>query len=280
MIDEAAAPDPAPGGTRAGGRHRLETPMNRPCCATPAVRRLRLAVLAALALAALLPLAARPHDGEAAPELVAEALFLCDPLPPGGRDLALSVVVEEGEPDPGTGERRLATSPRLQLAMALSDRVGFTADAGIATDGAAIDAPGASLKVLLRAPGRGRTGLSASLDLFGSTHSPADSEAGLGLGAIRSAGRVALRASASLATGVASWSPHLHGGVSAAVALGARWRALGELVADVSGGEAMVAAGPAVKLAIGEGAALMAGALFPVTPGAAPSLAVQLTRAL
>jgi hypothetical protein len=97
---------------------------------------------------------------------------------------------------------------------------------GLGGDGEVVHTPTASLKVLLRSPGPGRTGLSASLDLLGSTHSLAGTEAGLGLGAIRQVGRVGLRASASLATGASAWSPHLHAGASAALALGGRWRAL------------------------------------------------------
>jgi hypothetical protein len=271
----------------AGAFDRPETPMDLPCLATPAARRTG---FASLALAVLLPLAARPDDATAgiaaraeapAPEIVAEAHFLCDPMPPGGRDLNLSVVVEEGEPDPETGDASLVTFPRLQLAMALGDRWGLTADVGLAAGGGALDAPGASLKLLLRAPDAGRTGLAASLDLYGSTHSLVESEAGLGLGAIHSLGRVALRAGASLATGLSGWSPHLHAGVSAAVALGDRWRALAEVVTDVAGGEAVVSAGPTVKLALGERTALMAGALFQVGPdAAAPSFSFQLTQAI
>lgn len=253
-------------------------------------RALRAVPLAALAAAALLPLAARAQDvvlaaaregGSPAPEVVAEALFLCDHLPPGGRDVNLSVSVQEGEADPVTGETDLYLAPRIQLAMAITERVGFTADVGFATGGEALDAPGASLKVLLRDGAPGRTGLAASLDLFGSTHSLEETEAGLGLGAIRAVGPVALRAAASVATGVSSWSPHLHAGASAAYELGARWRLLGEVVADVAAGEALLSAGPTVKVALGERTSLMGGALFPVDqPGAAPTFAFQLTQAL
>jgi hypothetical protein len=253
-----------------------------PACCSRSVRRARRAVLlAALAAAALLPLAARPHEPAIPPEVVAEALFLCDHLPPGGRDLNLSVAIRRRDPDPASGAAGLAVAPRAQLAIALSERVGLTADAGIATEGRAIDAPGASLKLLLSRPVPGRTGLAASLDLFGSTHALRETEAGLGLGAIRSLGRLALRAGASAATGVSSWSPHLHAGASAAAALGARWRALVEVVADVRAGAAALSAGPTVKVALGDATALMAGALFPATARAPrPTLALQLTRAL
>jgi len=256
--------------------------MNRACCSSPAPRRARRAALVALlAAAALLPLVARSHDPAAPPQVVAEALFLCDHLPPGGRDVSLSVAVRRRDPDPATGAAPLALAPRAQLAMALSDRVGFTADLGIAAEARPVDAPGASLKLLLQPPAPGRTGIAASLDVFGSTRAMADTEAGLGLGAIRSFGRFALRAGASVASGVASWSPHLHAGASAATALGGRWRALLEVVTDVGAGAATVSAGPTVKLALGDATAVMAGALFPVTAtGAGPTFAFQLTRSL
>jgi hypothetical protein len=224
-----------------------------------------------------------PHaeDGSPPRELVAEALFLCDSIPPGGRDVNLSVALQRSE-DPETGDTSLVSSPRLQLALGLGERLGLTADVGLETTGdAALDTPGASLKLLLRDPGDGRrTGLSASLDLFGSTHSLEETEAGLGLGAIRAVGPVALRAAASVATGVRSWSPHVHAGLSAALALGARWRALAEVVADVRGGEAELAAGPTLKLALGERTALMAGALFEAASPRTPLFTFQLTRSM
>lgn len=216
------------------------------------------------------------------PEVVAEALFLCDPLPPGGRDLNLALAIREGERDPATGDAGLALLPRMQLAVALGERVGFTADVGVATDGGTVfHSPGASLKLLLRPPGPGATGLAASLDLFGATHALSGSEAGLGLGAIRPLGSLALRASLSAATGVSAWSPHLHGGLSAAMALGPRWRALAEVVTEVGHGEATLAAGPTVKVSLLERVALMAGALFQLAPGnALPVFTVQLTQSL
>lgn len=262
--------------------------MNRaPSCCTPPSRRFRHSVLLALlGVAALAPLLARSQEpelaleAEAEGELVAEALFLYDALPPGGRDLNLSLAVADGEPDPVTGETKLETSPRLQLAMGLGERVGFTVDVGIDTEGA-LDTPGASLKLLLRAPDAHTTGLAASLDLYGSTHSIDETEAGLGLGAIRSIGRVALRASAAVASTISSWSPHLHAGASAALALGDRWRALAEVVTEVQSGDVAVSAGPTLKVALHERTALMAGALFPVSPAAGtPLFTIQLTQSM
>jgi hypothetical protein len=72
----------------------------------------------------------------------------------------------------------------------------------------------------------------------------------------------------------------VHGGVSAALALGSRWRVLGEVVADGQGGQLALGMGPTVKVTIGEHAALMAGALFQVGPAASPTFALQLTSAL
>ena len=114
-----------------------------------------------LAAAALLPAPARADDPAAAPELVAEALFLCDALPPAGYAVNLTAAA---------APRYVAS--RAQLAIGLSERIGVTADVGFASGGA-LDAPGASLKVLLRDPAPGRTGLAASLDAFGSTRASA-----------------------------------------------------------------------------------------------------------
>lgn len=239
----------------------------------------RLAALLVSFAALVAPHATRAHDAPS-PELVAEALYLRDDLPPGGRDLNLSVGVAEGEPDADTGKTSFTASPRLQLAMALGERVGFTADLGLVNDGATIDSPGASLKVLLRAPDVETMGLAASVDLFGSTDSFDETEAGLGVGAIRSFGRLALRAAVGVASGVSSWSPHMHGGVSAAVALGSRWRVLGEIVADGASGEVALGAGPALKVTLTEKTALMAGALFQVEPAATPTFTAQLTTSM
>jgi hypothetical protein len=252
---------------------------------------LRRALVAGLALA---PLLARPQGvslarsrevppaAAEAPPLVAEALFLCDPLPPGGRDLNLVLAVARGEPDPATGRASYAVLPRLQLALGLGERVGLTAEVGVAAAGSlALESPAASLKVLLREPGEGRTGLAMNLDLYGSIHSLLEAEAAVGLGAIRAVGPVTLRASATLASGVREWSPHLHVGSSAALALGSAWRALGEVVTEVRREGIGLSAGPTVKVALGESTALMAGALFQLSGGPRlASLTTQLGQAL
>jgi hypothetical protein len=227
-------------------------------------------VLAALALAAALALPARGRGDE----LVAEAAFLADTLPPGGRDLSLSMTSSAASP---------ALAPRAQLAMALGPRLGFTTDAGVHRMGErlALDAPCASLKVLARAPRPGRTGISLSLDLLGSAHSVDEVEAGAGVGAVRALGPVTLRAAAWGASGVTAWSPHLHGGLSAALAFGRGVRVVGEAVADLARAGEALAAGPTVKVALGERAALAAGALVGIGPAAdRATFFVQLSRSL
>lgn len=246
--------------------------MPAPCCASPRVRRARRLVLLALILAAaILPLLAHGDDA-----VVAEALFLCDPLPPGGRDLNLSLAVEDGE-----------ALPRAQLAVALSERLGLTADVGLAPlegGGLALDAPGASLKLLLRAGGPGRLGLAASLDLLGASD-PADTAAALGLGLVRGAGPVTLRAGASISTALATAptarGAGLHLGGSAAAALGHRVRVLAEAIAERADAAWALAAGPTLKVQLGEVTSLAVGALAGASPGAPPLRAmVQLTRGL
>jgi hypothetical protein len=251
-----------------------------PCCRAAGPRRARLALLLALAVAAaVLPALARPSDDGA--ELVAEAMYVCDPLPPGGRDVIVSVAFAREPAAPGGGAPELLAAPRVQLALALSDRVGITADVGLdAGRPTGLDAPGASLKVLLRDPAGGRLGLAASLDVFGA-RAWGDTELALGLGAIRAVGPVTVRASGSLASPMRGLGPHLHAGASAALALGARWRALAEVVGEVGSGERSLAAGPAVKVQLPAGAALMAGLLFAVVPQARPAtFTVQLAHAL
>jgi len=247
----------------------------------------RAAVAAAIALSLLprAPAAREPErsPGDAAPEIVADALFLCDPLPPGSRDLSLSFALARGEPDPLTGEAGVVASPRLQLAAPLGERLGFTVDVGLGTAGdVALDSPGASLKALLREPGAGRIGLAASVDLFGSTRALRDAEIGVGLGALGGAGPLGLRASASVVTPLSGFTPRLHAGASAAIALGGRLRAFAEVTAELSRDEVSIAAGPTVKVQLGEATALVAGALLPVRPAApaAPLLVLQLTQTL
>lgn len=232
-----------------------------------------IAVLVAAPAALAVPSTA--SAGTPPAETVAEAMFLCDALPPGGRDLLLAVAVAPGA---GAGAAYVA-SPRMQLALALGERLGVTADVGLGTNGSALDAPGASLKLLLRRPEPDRTGVALSVDLYGASHDPRASEAGVGLGIIRAVGAVTLRAGASVASPVAALGAHLHGGTSAAVALGRRLRVLGEVVATASARETAWAAGPTVKLALGESAAVSTGVLVPLA-GTPPTFTVQLTHGL
>lgn len=253
-------------------------------------KSLRALLLGLGAAAALLPRDALGNDTPevelelptgAAPELVAEALFLCDPLPPTGRDLGLAVVAVPDEPDPLTAGRPFRARPRLQLALGLGERTGLTVDVGLGGEGGAVHTPAASLKVLVRSPEAGRTGLSASVDLLGRHGSLREAEAGLGLGAIRQLGPVGLRVSATVASTVSAWSPHLHVGASAAMAFGRAWRGLVEVVAEVGPGGVALAAGPTLKVALAEGTALVMGALVPLERGGPPPvLAFQVVQAI
>ena len=182
---------------------------------------------------------------------------------------------------PGSGA--LEPYSRLQLALALTDRVGMTVDLGLVADQGRVvaDAPGASLKLLLLDPAGGRTGLAASLDLLGSTHSLSGTEVGLGLGALQALGPVTARAGLSAATTTSRWGPHLHAGASAAVAPSPRTRALLEVVTDLGNGQRAVAAGPTVKVLLAERTTLSAGALFPVaSAGGPPVFTVLLAQGL
>jgi hypothetical protein len=220
-------------------------------------------------------------EPEGADEIVAEALFLADTLPAGSHDLTLVLAVEKGEADPITGKQKLSASPTVQLAAPLGGRMGLTVDVGITTDGGGLEHPGFSLKYLLRDAGPGTTGFSASFDLHGSLGSEGDAEAALAFGALRPLGPVALRGTALVATGLSSGTPRLQAGVSAALALSARWRALAEMVADVSRDGMAVAAGPTMKVVLGESAALMAGVLFEVGGSVRlPVVTLQLTQSL
>ena len=226
------------------------------------------APLLACLLGSLVPALARGG------ELVAEAVFLADTLPPGGRDLSLSAQVSRSAPE---------LAPRVQLALGLGERLGATADVGAhrRESGLAVDRPSGSLKLLLRPPAPGRTGVSASLDLVGSAHRSSDSELGLGLGAVRSIGAVTVRGALWGATQVGGFAPHAHAGASVAVAPLPRLRVLGEIVADLDPRTPGVAAGPSAKLALGASTAVLAGVLLGLSPHAeAAQLFVQLTRGL
>jgi hypothetical protein len=243
---------------------RMRRPAS-PCCASASrVRRLALLVLL---LAALAPLAAR--SAEPGPEAVTEAAFLCDALPPGGRDLNFMVGVTPGN----------AVAPRMQLALGLGERFGLTADVGVDPSSGALRAPGASFKALLLEPGEDGPGLAASFDLLsGDPGRPA--EAALGLGVVQPFGRVTVRAGASLATPVTQAGPHLHAGASAAIALGA-WRVLGEVIAEAGAGRTAWAAGPTLKVALGASTALAMGALFSLDRLQRPTtILVQLTQGI
>jgi len=248
----------------ARGSHRSVPAMPRP-------------VLLSALLALLTTLSPSPSRADEPPEdgeIVAEALFLADTLPPGSHDLAVSVAVEHAH------ARTLSASPRLQLAAPLEERVGFTVDVGVPSEGG-LESPGASLKLLLRDAAADAIGLSASLDVYGSLDRGVDSEVAIVVGALRPLGsRLSLRASALLATGVSEFTPHAQAGFSAALALGARLCALGEVLLDAGGGALTVSAGPAFRLTLGDETSLMAGALFEAGKTALPLFTFQLTRSL
>jgi hypothetical protein len=202
-------------------------------------------------------------------DAIAEAAFLADTLPPGNLDLNLSIGVTRGETPEDGGRAPLVTMPRVQLTLPLAERVGLTADVGLlitsATGGtstdatAEVDTPSISLKVDLVPEAEGVTGWSVSADLYGSTHSLEETEAGFNMGAVRDLGFVTVRAAVGLASAAGRWDPHLHGGASLAAEPWHGWRFLGEAVGALSidGGERWLAVGPAVKRSFGR-AALMA----------------------
>lgn len=241
----------------------------------PSPLRVSLRLLAATALALSATTRAQEVEVEEQPEeIVAEALFLADTLPAGSHDFNLLLAVERH------GSDGVLTSPTLQFAAPLGDRMGFTVDVAIPKDGGTIESPGASLKLLLRDAAPGSTGLSACADVYGSLDRAVDTEVALGLGALHPLGRVALRATALAATGVSGWTPHLHAGASTAFELSPRWRALAEVTADVSRHETAWRAGPTLKLALREHFSLMAGALFELGRTALPRFTVQLTSSM
>ena len=107
------------------------------CCAGRAVSRTRLLLVLVLLAVALVPLLARPatrEPREEASELVSEALFLCDPLPPGGPEVSLAVAARPRDQVDAAGPAT-ELHPRVQLALALAERVGVTIDVGLARDG-------------------------------------------------------------------------------------------------------------------------------------------------
>ncbi len=215
-----------------------------------------------------------PESTEESTELVIEALYLCDPVPPGGHEVSLATTFVPGATRDSAGALIMEPLPRVQVAVAFSDRLGLTADVGLATEQGRLvtDAPSASLKYLLIDPAGGRVGLAASLDLLGSTRSLAESELGIGLGTLRGIGPITVRAGLAAATTTGAWAPHLHAGASAALALSSRVRALAEVVASVGSGARTVAAGPTIKVALAPATSLTLGALLPVSPGAGPML--------
>lgn len=250
--------------------HRRPRARSLPC-RPPSSRARRIGLLALRVAVALLPLVARAVPP--GPDVVAEATFLCDPLPPGGRDLNL---ILSGTPDDAG---RLGLEPRLQLALGLGEETGLTADVAVdPASGSGLHSPALSLKRLLRPPEDGGLGVAASLDLH---TGDAGTEGGLGVGLIAPLGRLALRGSATLATPFAGFMPHLHCGASAALALGASWRLLAEAVTEIGDGRPALSAGPTVKVALGERAALAAGALVDLrAPGRTPAFVVQLTQGM
>lgn len=203
-----------------------------------------------------------------ADDLVLEAAFLSDSQPAEGLDLGISLsLAPAGEPDQG----RTLASPRAQLAAGLGAGLGLSVDAGLLRDGQGrlTAAPlAASLKALVaedRAAGRA---LTACLDVQAVPGDWAETEVGLGLGAALAAGPITLRGAAWAMTAAGRWDPHAHAGLSAALALGGRWRLLGEAVGDLRAHGAALAAGPTLKVALAEGTALSAGALLHVAPRA------------
>lgn len=248
---------------------------------------LLVAVLALLlALAALLPRAARAEAREAADPLadvVAEAFFLADPLPPGGHELNLIVA---GGPD---AHGTLDLLPAVELGLRPDPRVGLVVGAAVEPDSGVrrygdyqspLHSPAASLRVLLRSPEGGALGVATCLDVLGPGPGH-EVEATGGLGLIRAVGAVTLRAAASVTTSVTNWGPRLHAGLSAAVGIGRRWRLLGEAIVETAGGETAAWGGPSAKVELRPDVALAAGALLDLRdPAQPPRLIAQLTVGL
>ncbi len=253
-----------------------------------------------LAVALLLPVPARSHGeaavhvepprapaaarGEAASEeLVAEAAFLIDTLPPAGHELSLSfssAAGAAGEPD--------VSAARLQIALALGERLGVVGSAGVAREnspgaGPALDAPALSVKWLLLPPTARGIGLSASLDVLAAPGEPGGAELVAGVGALRQLGPVTARVALGLASTAGALDPHLHAGGSLAVAPLARLRVLAEAVGEWStgGDDTSLAVGPTVKYALSAETSLAASVLLGVAPAVQPLAAVvQIARGL
>lgn len=262
-----------------------------PCCERTGRARwvpLLLVTLLALllALAALLPRAARAEASETADPLadvVAEAFFLNDALPPGGHELSLIVA---GAPD---ARGSMDVDPAVELAFRPGARVGLIASFVVDPNAGAqpyaryaspVHSPAGALRLLLRSPEGGALGVATCLEVVGP--GPGRGlESALGLGIIQALGPVALRAGASVTTPVAAWEPRLHAGFSAATQLGARLRLLGEAIVEMSDGTAGAWAGPTAKVDLRPDASLAVGALLDLRdPGAPPRFVTQLTMGL
>lgn len=229
-----------------------------------------------LALVGLALLAGRAR----ADELVLEAVFLTDPVPVEGTDLNVSLGLA-----PGPSEAAQA-QPRLQLATRLAPGLGLTVDGGLvlgAAGEAAMAPVVASLKLALADPGgwAGGAGVHACADLQVDPLDHPASEAGLGLGLSRAAGPVTLRGAVWAMSALGRWDPHGHAGLSAALGIGLRTRALLEVVADLRGEGSSLGAGPTVKVEVGPGTTASVGVLLGVAPWSGVStVLVQVGRAL
>lgn len=251
------------------------------CCtpAGPTKPRLAAALVRAALILALSGLALLA-GGARADDLVLEASFLSDPVPAEGTDLNLSLGLS-----PGASEEAQA-QPRLQLATRLAPGLGLAVDGGLALgpDGAVAPGPAsASLKLALADPGgwAGGAGVHASADLQVDPLDRPASEAGLGLGLSRAAGPLTLRGAVWAMSTLGHWAPHGHAGLSAALGIGPRVRALLEVVADLRGAGSSLGAGPTLKVELAEGTTLALGALVGVAPWAGvTSVVVQVGRAL
>lgn len=250
-------------------------------CGAPAIRRARRAVrwLAILALAGASACGALAR----ADDLLLEAAFLADPIPPAGTDLNVSLALEPGE---AGGPPGYQAQPRLQLATRLAPGLGLAVDGGLVRTpaGQLAAAPfAASLKLELAGADAGPAGLGlhASAELQADPAAWPASEAGLGLGVSRAAGAVTWRATAWGMSAVGRWEPHAHAGLSAALALGARARLLVEAVADLRRHGSALGAGPTLKVELAPGTTLSAGALLGVAPWTGVvAVLVQAGRAL